>query len=234
VSNVAHPAGQRAAAEYLRELLLKPGQYSQTWQQYVVRPRAGVINQMAVAEVVARHLEADAGGHSVMAYKFRDTVSDALSGRELSRRSLELFIASFGFTEDEAARLWRLWNGTSSTRVLTGSRAISAHAEQDMVQALGPKRHQTLSLHDHVYIGADGRIERAHIMQVIEAIEEQVDRIPFLADTNVLTIDIGQGCKELAGHVRQVGSGVFAAEIRLARNLQLGETITLEYWCTYR
>jgi hypothetical protein len=107
-------------------------------------------------------------------------------------------------------------------------------AEEDLAAALGPRRHQTLSLHDHVYIGPDARTDRARTLQVIEAIAPGVESIPFLCDTNVLTIEFGQGCKELASPLRQVGADVFAAEIRLARKLELGETLTLEYWTTYR
>jgi hypothetical protein len=237
VSDVAHLSGQRAAAEYLRELLLKPGQYRDTWQRHVIRPRDDVINQLAVAEVIAENLPADrngAMGLRTMPYQLRETVSGALSGRQLSRTSLQLFVDAFRFSEDEAARLWRLWNGTATIRVLSGRSAVSAHAEQEILNAIGPRRHQTLSMHDHVYVGMDGRIERARIMQVIEAIDESVDRIPFLADTNVLTIEVGQGCLELAHDVRQVRNGVFAAEIVLPRTLALGETTALEYWCTYR
>lgn len=71
-------------------------------------------------------------------------------------------------------------------------------------------------------------------MQVIEATAPGVDRIPFLCDTNVLTIEVGQGCKELAGQLREIRADVFATQILLARSLELGETITLEYWTTYR
>jgi hypothetical protein len=72
------------------------------------------------------------------------------------------------------------------------------------------------------------------MLQVLEAIEPGVDRIPFLCDTNVLTIEVEQGGKELSGEVRQIGADVFTTDILLARTLGLGETITLEYWLTYR
>jgi hypothetical protein len=169
-----------------------------------------------------------------MPYQLRDIVAEVLADRMPSWSSIEMFNAAFGFTEDEVGRLSRLWNGASNIRIVAGNRAMPAQTEHELVQALGPRRHQTLSLHDHVYVGSDGRIERSHIMQVIEAIVEDVDRIPFLADTNVLTIEAGQGCKELAEDVSHLGNGVFATDILLARTLRLGETITLEYWCTYR
>jgi hypothetical protein len=233
----SRPDGRQAASAYLQQLLLKPGKYRQEWEQYVSRERRGTINQLAVAEVVARHLwvsprsPADEG---VTPHQLKDTISRALTGRLLSRSALTMFINAFGFSEHEASRLWRLWNGSAAISVMTGTHAVPMMAEQSLAQALGPRRHQTLSLHDHLYIGADGRIDRGRTMQVIEATEQGVDRIPFLCDTKTLTLEVGQGGKELSGEVRQVGEDVFTTDIMLARTLDLGETLTLEYWTTYR
>jgi hypothetical protein len=236
-SSAARPGGRQAASDYLQQLLLKPGRYRQTWEQYISRERRGTINQLAVAEVIARHLSstprspADA---DLTPHQLKDTVSRALTGRLLSRPALSLFIDAFGFSEHEAARLWRLWHGSVAISVMSGSHAMPVDAEEDVYRVIGPRQHQTLSLHDHVYVGADGRIERARTLHVIEAIAQGVDRIPFLCDTNVLTLEVGQGGKELTGDVRSIGDDVFFTEILLARTLDLGETITLEYRVTYR
>ncbi len=230
-------AGRRAAADYLRQLLLKPGAYRRSWEQHVVRARPGAINQLAVAEVLARHLSAKPAkpGHAgpVLPHQLKDTVSRALSGQLLSRPALGMFIDAFGFTPDEADRLWRLWSGAATIRVLSGSRAVPMQAEQDLLRALGPRRHQTVTLHDHVYVGADGRIGRVRSLRVIEATQADVDRIPFLYDTNSLTLELGQGCAGMAGELRRVGPDVYATEILLARTLGLGETLTVEYTTTF-
>ncbi len=236
-SEVAHPAGQRAAAEYLRGLLLKPGPYMEVWQQHLARPRQGVINQLAVAEVIAAHLRSAPSGPgdaNVLSYQLRETVADALSGRLVSRRTLSLFIDAFGISEHEASRLWRLWRGSAMISVVSGSHAVPSGAEHELTNALGPRLHQTLSLHDHVYVCKDGRIDRARTLQVVEGITPGADRLPFLCDTNVLTLEVGQGCKGVTGEVRAIGDRVFATEILLAKALQVGETISLEYWITYR
>jgi len=236
VSDVMQVEGQRAAAEYLRQLLLKPGRYRDAWQHRVARPRDDVINQMAVAEVIAgqlRSVPSHAGDAQVMPYQLRETVSGALAG-QLSMQTLELFADAFGFAEHEAERLRRLWAGTARISVLSGSHAIPSQAERDVDHALGPRRHQTISLHDHVWVGADRRIDRVRTLHVIEATGHGVDRIPFLCDTNVLTVDVGHGCKQLAGEVRQIGDEVFSSDIMLSRSLELGETLTLEYWTTFR
>jgi hypothetical protein len=229
--------GRRAASDYLRELLLKPGGYRLAWEQHATRERRGTINQLAVAEVLARHLQTaprTASDPTVTPHQLKDTVSRALTGRLLSRSALALFIDAFGLSEHEAGRLWRLWNGAATIGVMTGAHAVPVVAEQDVDAAIGPRRHQTLALHDHIWVGADGQIDRQRTMHVIEAIAPGVDRIPFVCDTNVLTLEVGQGCKELAGQVRRIGADYFATEILLSRTLDIGETLTLEYWLSYR
>ena len=236
-SNAVRPDGRRAASDYLQQLLLKPGGYRQAWERYATRERRGTVNQLAVAEVLARHLSSAPRppvDSSVTPHQLKDTVSRALTGRLLSRSALALFIEAFGFSEHEAGRLWRLWNGSATIGVMSGTHAVPVGAEQDVDAAIGPRRHQTLSLHDHIWVGADGRIDRARTVHVIEAIAPGVDRIPFLCDTNVLTLEVGQGCKELTGEVQRIGADMFATEILLARMLNLGETLTLEYWLSYR
>ena len=236
-SNNVRPDGRRAASDYLRELLLKTGRYRAAWEQHATRERRGTINQLAVAEVLARHLQSAPRSPSdptVTPHQLKDTVSRALTGRLLSRSALTLFIDSFGLSEHEAGRLWRLWNGAATIGVMSGTHAVPAAAEQDVDAAMGPRRHQTLALHDHIWVGLDGRIDGARTMHVIEAIAPGVDRIPFVCDTNVLTLEVGQGCKELTGQVRRIGGDLFATEILLSRTLDIGETLTLEYWLSYR
>lgn len=233
----APPApGRRAAARYLRELLAQQGQYRRLWEQHVVRSRPGEITQLAVAEVLARHLwnhPRVAGDADVLPRQLKDTVARALSGTLLSRPTLALFIDAFGISDAHADRLWRLWEGSGRISVLSGPRAMGSETEGELRSALGPRRHQTVSLHDHVYVGSDGRVARTRTLQVIEAIADGLDRIPYLYDTNALTLEVGQGCREVSGELFQISEGLYAATIPLARELSAGETISLEYVTTY-
>ena len=105
--------GRRAAASYLRELLLRPGRYRRVWEQHAVRLRPGAINQLAVAEAVAQHLwnhPRAAGPSDVVAHQLKDTVARALTGSLVSRSALQLLIDTFGLTGQEQERLWRLWS----------------------------------------------------------------------------------------------------------------------------
>lgn len=229
-------AGRRAAASYLRELLQRPGRYRRLWAQHVVRSRPGEITQLAVAEVLAQHLwnyPRAAGDADVLPHQLKDTVWRALSGRLLSRSTLSLFIDAFGFSETEADRLWRLWEGSGTISVLSGARAVAPATAEELRAALGPHRHQTLSLHDHVYVGVDGRVARSRTIQVLEAMADGVDRVPFLYDTNALTVEAGQGCRGLTGRLYRAGGGIYATHLGLAKTLAVGETTTLEYWTTY-
>ncbi len=203
----------------------------------MVRSRPGEITQLAVAEVLARYLWSHprvSGDADVIARQLKDTVARALSGSLLSRPTLALFIDAFAISGAHADQLWRLWEGSGRISVLSGQRAMGSKTETELRSALGPRRHQTVSLHDHVDVGSEGRLARARTLQVIEAIADGLDRIPYLYDTNALTLEVGQGCGEISGELYQISEGVYATTILLARELSAGETISLEYLTTYR
>ena len=111
---------------------------------------------------------------------------------------------------------------------------MTPRTEEELRAVLGPRRHQTLSLHDHVHVGADGLLARARTLQVLEATADGLDRIPYLYDTKALTLEVGQGCTELSGDLYQVSDDLFVTYITLAKTLDIGETITLEYWTTFQ
>jgi hypothetical protein len=229
-------AYRQAAAAYLRELLLRPGRYRSRWEQYAERSRPGQVNQLAVAEVLARyrwsHPRAQ-GDNDVLARQLKDTVLRALSGKMLSRSTLSLFIDAFGFTDAEAERLRRLAAGSGRISVLSGPRAMRPDVIAEVAEIFGPPRYQTVSLHDHVSVGADGLVSRARTLKVIEATGDGLDRIPFIFDTDAITLEVGQGCKGISGQLHQLREDVFTTDILLAKNLSLGETLTLEYWNSF-
>jgi hypothetical protein len=230
-------AGQRAAAEYLRRLLLKRGPYRDAWQCRVARPRDGVINQLAVAEVIAAHQRPVRGRPDespMLPYQVRDVVSGALFGGHLTAETLEVFVGAFGFSDEEASLLHRLLAGKSRSSVMSGMSALPMSAMHEVDAAMGQRKHHTVSLHDHIWATADGRIDRARTVQVIEASAQGVDRISLVYDGSVTALEIGQGCKELLGEARRIGPDALVAQILLARTLDLGETLTLEYWLSYR
>jgi hypothetical protein len=236
-SGSAASAGAQATAAYLRELLLRPGRYRRRWEQYAERSRHGQINQLAVAEVLAHFLwehPRTRGDTDVLPRQLKDTSSRVLSGKLLSKPALGLFMDAFDLDEFDRDQLIRLWEGSSRVRVLSGPRAMRPELVSEVAGILGPPGHQTVSLHDHINIGADRRPVRARTLQVIEAIRPALDRIPYIYDTNALTVTAGQGCKGLSEPLAQIHDGVYAAHLLLADVLDVGETLTLEYWTTYQ
>jgi len=236
VTDARASAGRRAAAGYLRELLVQQGRYRRRWEQHVVRSRPGEITQLAVAEVLARHLwthPRTSGDKDVIARQLKDTVARALSGSLLSRSTLVLFIDAFGISDEHADQLRRLWEGSGRVTVLSGQHAVASKTETELRSALGPRRHLTVSMHDHADVGSDGRLTRARTLRVVEAIADGLDRIPYLYDTNALTLEVGQGCGEGTRELYQITDGIYATTIPLARELSAGETISLEYLTTY-
>jgi hypothetical protein len=237
VTDAPSEFGRRAAASYLRELLLRPGRYRRVWEQHAVRLRPGAINQLAVAEAVAQHLwnhPRAAGPSDVVAHQLKDTVARALSGRLVSRSALQLLIDTFGLTGQEQERLWRLWSGSRSISVLAGDNPLSPESFSAVARVMGPRRHQTLSMHDHVYVGPDGRLASTRTTQVIEAIADDVDHIPYLYDTSIVTLETGHGCGEVSGSLYKISDGIYGVDIPLSKTLALGETLTLEYWTSYQ
>lgn len=237
VRDAPNAAGRRAAAGYLRALLVRPGPYRRLWEQHVLRARSSEITQLAVAEVIAHYLwnhPRVAGDADVLPRQLKDTVSRVLNGTLLSQPTLSLFIEAFGITGADARRLRNLWQGSGRISVLSGPRAVGARTEGELHTVLGPRRHQTVSMHDHVKVGPDGRIAATRTLQVIEALADGLDGIPYLYDTSALTLEVGQGCGDVSGELRQISEHVYATTIPLCRPLSAGETASIEHVTTYR
>src|ERR1700683_1523105 len=115
---------RQAAAEHLHELLLRPGRLRRTWERYAERTRQGQVNQLAVAEVLARYLwqhPRRRGDDDLLPRQLKDMAGRALSGRVLSRATLELFIDAFALPDAEQDQLWRLWEGSPRGGLLAGA-----------------------------------------------------------------------------------------------------------------
>jgi len=193
------------------------------------------LNQLAVSEVLAQYLQSrPADADSGMPQRVHALVVRVLSGGHVTRQELQLFIGAFGIRGNDAGRLLNLPRPGLAAESVAGSRALSVSTEHDVETALGPRRHRTLSLHDHVTISAERHIDQLRILQVIEATAETVDRVPLLTGSRDARISPGQGCREVRGAWREVAAGLLAAEILLADTLALGETTTLEYWVSFK
>jgi hypothetical protein len=179
-----------------------------------------------VAQVTPGDYATPTGAQAASAPRqLKDTASRALSGKLLSKATLTLFIDAFGFGTLEREQFGKLREGSAYVRVLSGPRAI----RDDKAGALGSPQIKTLSMHDHHYLGPDGVPARHRVIHVIEAVVDGVDRVPYRAGTNALTIEVGQGFSGLAGPFYQPVAKLFVVDMLLAKPLAAGETATLEY-----
>jgi hypothetical protein len=214
------------AALHLQHLLLRD--YRDRWTRYQrERERPGEVHQRAVTEVLKRFVDlnrAEGRYQGVSLDSLPQRVSRALRGDTLSRATLDLFIDAFGFSETDSGRLRRIHDGTGKIRVLTGPSALLPAT----APALGPPRHRTTSVHEHHYVGPDGRPAWHRTQQVIEATEAGLDRYPFRCDTSALAIEVEEGGR-LGGPLYPLEGGLFAVDILLDEPLALGEETSLSY-----
>ena len=219
-------AHAQQAALALQHLLLRD--YRDRWVRFQrERERPGEVHQRAVTEVLKRFVDlnrAQLRYQGVSLDSLPQRVSRALRGDTLSRATLELFIDAFGFSPTDSGRLRRIHDGTDKIRVLTGPSALPPEA----AAALGPARHRTTSVHEHHYVGQDGRPAWHRTQQVIEATEARLDRYPYRCDTSALAVEVEEGGR-LGGPLYPLDGGLFALDIVLDEPLALGDETSLTY-----
>jgi hypothetical protein len=216
--------GLRLAAQRLEALLAEPP-YRRRWQRYSSVRRAE-LSRAAVAAVLAAYLfETGEVGWDHRPRSLENRVGRALNGGRLSDRTLELFIAAFGMSEEHADELRALRRGLPTDARLVVATALSG--ERPM-----PRRTaRTLQVAEHHEIGAD-RSPRRHVTrQLLEAVEE-TDRYHYAFDTPYAAVSVLTGGTPVAAF-RVAGTPLCVVEILLAEPLLPGQTTHLEYQTTF-
>lgn len=218
--------GQQASA-YLRMLLLRPGEYRSAWQGRAARPTSGTIDYAAVACVLAcpeAHPDPDGTGHGQLAL----TVRGALEGTSLHPETLDRFVDAFALRRREAERLSELLRGSPAVRVITDD----ARAPAGLPQAIGPPRHQTLSLHELHVLGPDGWPAEHQTIQVVRATVDGLGSLPYRFDTDELVVEVVRGGR-VGERVYQTGDNLYAVDILLDEPLARGGTALIQYRTTF-
>ena len=216
--------GLRLTAQRLEALLAEPP-YSRRWQRYSSVRRAE-LPRAAVAAVLAAHLyETGEVDWDHRPRSLENRVGRALNGGRLSDRTLELFIAAFGMTDEHADELRTLRRGLPTEGRLVVATALSG--ERPM-----PRRTaRTLQVAEHHEIGAD-RSPRRHVTrQLLEAVEE-TDRYHYAFDTPHAAVSVLTGGMPVAAF-RVVGTPLCVVEILLTEPLLPGQTTHLEYQTSF-
>jgi hypothetical protein len=198
----------QSAAAHLRQLLGEPGRYRDRWERRARRVRAGKIDSVAVARVLADHsASADPAGEVRSLLQLRRPVSRAISGQALNPRLLRRVIQAFEIGEDDANRLWLLYS-------------------QD-----DERPWRTLALQEYHHLGADGVPVKHQTRHVLVAVRDGLDRYVYRFDTDQLSVGMVRG-----GTVSEpypTGDGLFAVDIVFSPPLKRGEPIGFEYDVTF-
>ncbi|MGY1855694.1 hypothetical protein [Modestobacter sp. SYSU DS0290] len=212
--------GVRWAAERLAQLLDEP-RYRRRWQRYS-SVRRGQLPRAAVAAVLAEHLvDTGEAGADLRPRSLENRVGRALNGDRLSDRTLELFVAAFGMSDEHAEELRALRRGRPA-----GDRLVVAGAPSSSRPV--PRRTvRTLQVAEHHEIGAD-RSPRRHVTrQLVEAVEE-THRYHYAFDTVHAAIAVRSGGVPVDAW-RVAGTPLCMVEILLAEPLLPGQATHLEY-----
>jgi hypothetical protein len=214
-----------AAGEYLNVLL--GARYRRQWAQPAEhRPRTSQVPVSAVAVVVARYLEYSSD--QTADYKqLRNRIRSALHGHELTSTDLSQIIAAFAMTRDDADQLWALARGDGTIKLVTGT----ARPPQGLYEATGPRRHETIMLHELHQVGADRRPVSHRAIQTVRAIADDVDYFPYVFDTNAATVVVHRG--GTPGRIYRVDDAFYGMNIQFNQTLRREETALLDYVTTF-
>lgn len=215
--------GSTAAGEYLTVLL--EARYRRVWERESA-PRTSQVQVNAVASVVAHHLDYT-DDRTTEYRRLRNEVRSALRGIEMTQTSLGRIIDAFAMTSADADQLWALARGDGSIKLVTGT----ALPPQGLYEATGPRRHETISLHEVHQVGPDRKPVSHRVVQTLRAVEDGMDYYPFIFDTNAATVVMRTG--GTPGRLYRIDDSFFAMNIRLTQPLQAGETALLDYVTTF-
>lgn len=217
--------GASAAGEYLNVLL--GARYRPMWEsQSRQAPRTSQVQINAVAGVVARHL-AYADDQTADYRKLRNRVRSALRGLEMTTDALGQIIAAFAMNAADAEQLWALARGDGTIKLITGA----ALPPPGLYEATGPRRHETISLHEVHQVGPDRKPASHRVVQTLRALTDGMDYYPYIFDTNAATVVVRRG--GTPGRLYRVDESFFAMNIQLDQPLQTDDTASLDYITTF-
>jgi hypothetical protein len=214
-----------AAGEYLNVLL--DARYRRVWESHATNARrTSHVQVTAVTKVLAHHL-----GYSeeqtTQYHRLRNEVRDALRGVQLTPASLGQIIDAFAMSDVDAEQLWALARGEGSIKLVTGT----ALPPPGLYDATGPRRHETMSLHEVHQVGPDRKPASHRVVQMLRATEDGMDYYPYIFDTNAVTVVMRRG--GTPGRLYRIDDAFFGMNIQFPQPLRAGETALLDYVTTF-
>lgn len=220
------------AGRELRRLLADPARpYRSMWERRGPAYRGQVLNQAAVAKVVAAYL-VDRG----MLAEFeegdwprsrRDWVRSRLSGAVLTHLDLEVFMAAFEFADyDRDALRQHLETVAGAGRIemfTPGSVRVDGLPDRSRYAVV-----RVLDVHN---LGPAGLPSHHRTTLTIRALDDCVGEYLYLFDAGTASVEAVRGGR--ADDPRRVDDGIWGVVITLAEPLAQGETCELTYETTF-
>lgn len=221
--------GAEEAGAFLRGCLESHPWYRERWLARLEHPRRdSVLSEPAVCRVLAEHLW-DTGeepeSRMDLPRRLRDRVRRALQGTVFTQRTLAQLAAAFDLTPQDLARVTALLHERPSVLAVAGTRLMPA-------AALPVRRHRTVSLHEHHYVGPDRSPVRHRTVHVVQSTADILTHYPYIFDTFALTVEVVHGGR-VADQLTGLPDGLFGVSIELTRPLARGETTSLKYGNTF-
>lgn len=231
-------AGKRAAGEYLKQVLQRPGRPRDVWVRtghdlkLQIPPTHADPLQRAISAAWMRYeyeydidkLSKDeiarcrSEGYQVGREMRRQLVSRALAG-DMKVEVLERLITAFEIAPSDAAHLRGLWSGEGQRPSVEGT------IEPDtMMPSSGL---ETLSLAEDHFIGPDGKPLRHETQQNVRALRDGIDHFPHYFDTNEVIASLIIGGTE--GTVSPHHDSISVVHYTFPRPLMTGETHHFRY-----
>lgn len=211
-------------ADLLRGLLTEDERYRRLWRAQMERTPVSDVQQSAVARVLAEHLwetgEVDEADDR-LPRRLKDTVGRALAGRNISPRTLRLFVEAFAMSQAHQTVLWDslerdLATPSAPPARLPGRSTPDEDRDGDWEITL---------LHERLTITPHGRLARRRVVKVVRALEPLTRlRLPVArGEENVM---VRHGAAPVTAGT---GSGSRSVDLHLPRPLAAGGTALLEY-----
>lgn len=221
----------RATGDLLQALLVQQTAYASQWQRFQRRSLAReVLNQSAVAQVIAEHLW-DSGERSDsetgLPRELKDRVHRALRGEALSAETLNWFISAFQMTDQDAGRLRET---LAAGRSRPGVPVVDTLRPPQWLPL--PQRHRTVAVFERHIVGPDRRTAAHRTTRAIVALEDQVDSYPYRFVPGASDVTVLHGGHVATKHEPSGSSPVL--EITLSTPLRRGQVAALEYQVGFR
>lgn len=213
----------RDEPEYRKQWLRKP---AETGRGRLV----GGLNRMAITRVVWEWLLDETWGETDQTIdSLKHRIYRCLAGGATHETTVAWILEAFDMSKEHRDQVWALFYSAkaraSLNRFPTELKGLDPVDWTDLrpLRALS----ETVSAHEHHVVGADRKPRSHRTLQIVRALEDGVERYPYLWDSKNAALEVVHG--GTVEEIRPVSTSPYrAAIIRFDRTLRAGDTHSME------